>query len=376
MPFALDPGMREGIRQPKFADRFFRIDFDASPMPVLCLFPIPEPLSLSEARIEICGLDCQRRSIRWELTRSLPRVRLEAPLICQIFNWSQTVVWEGIRLVDFLDHFKLDAPDDGFYAVYSRDGIYFERLTRPEARDPGVLLATGLNGEPLPEPHGGPIRLVVPFLQGYMSVKWVGAIRAFAQDPIGIKRLLAQSATAELNEEWKKRYGIVPPPTAPAAPPVPALPKGAAPPPAPEFSPVTAGFGEEAPRAAAASGVLREIIAIVRPQKHAATREALEAAGVFSYTTVVALGRSRQRGLRFKSPAASAAPNESDVAIRFLPKRYFSIVVAEDRVEAAIEAIVRTNRTGKGVYGDGKIFVLGVEGAIRISSDERGVEAV
>jgi nitrogen regulatory protein PII len=117
-------------------------------------------------------------------------------------------------------------------------------------------------------------------------------------------------------------------------------------------------------------GVLREITAIVRPSRRLATRQALEAAGIVSYTTYGVLGRSRQRGLKLKSSPGSA--ESAEVAIKFLPKQLFSIVVEESQVKAAVNAIIKANRTGKGQYGDGKIFVLETEQAIRISTDERG----
>lgn len=116
----------------------------------------------------------------------------------------------GIRLVDLLDSFKIDTHPDGYFAFYSRDRVFFEGLSRDEARDPRVLLAYGLNGSPLPEVHGGPLRLVVPFLQGYKSVKWVHTIHAFRHDPVGIKRLLAQSPTGQLNDKWRGQFQIVP----------------------------------------------------------------------------------------------------------------------------------------------------------------------
>lgn len=199
---------REGIRPPKFAKQFARIDFDSEPLPVLCLFPIPDPVPLQAYEIGVCGLDGRPRRIPWTELVSLPRVRMRVPIICQIFNWSEVVEWEGVRLADFLDHAGLDTDSDGHFAIYSRDGHYFETLTRIEARDARVLLAYGLNGYPMPEPHGAPVRLVVPFLQGYKSVKWVRSIRAFRADPQGIKRLRGQSRDAQLSEEWRKRFGI------------------------------------------------------------------------------------------------------------------------------------------------------------------------
>jgi DMSO/TMAO reductase YedYZ molybdopterin-dependent catalytic subunit len=205
------PIEREGARYPKFADKFALLDFGMSPMPAISLYPIPERISLSSYVIDFVGLDCAPNPVRWSDLSHLPRVTENHPLICQIFNWVEEVEWEAVRLVDVLDHIGLETHPEGYLAMYSRDGTYFEGLSMAEARDPRVLLATGLNGQPLPEEYGGPVRLVVPFLQGYKSVKWLGAVRAFRHDPIGIKRLLAQSKTARLAPPWRERFGIVPP---------------------------------------------------------------------------------------------------------------------------------------------------------------------
>ena len=199
---------REGIKPPKFADQFARIDFEAEPLPVLCLYPIPEPIILESLKLSVCGLDAIPEFISWPELGDLPRVRMRMPIICQIFNWSEVVEWEGIRLADFLEKVGLDTGREGYYAFYSRDGHYFETLSRDEARDPRTLLAFGMNNVPLSLEYGAPLRLVVPFLQGYKSVKWVRAIRAFGRDPVGIKRLRGQSPGAQLSEEWRKRYGI------------------------------------------------------------------------------------------------------------------------------------------------------------------------
>jgi nitrogen regulatory protein P-II 1 len=367
--------MREGVIPPKFADKFFRIDFEAAPLPILCLYPIPPSLPLEEVTLDLCGLEQHPRLISWSMLQELPRVRLKMPLICQIFNWSEEVEWEGIRLVDLLDLFKIDTHPDGYFAFYSRDRVFFEGLSRDEARDPRVLLAYGLNGAPLPDVHGGPLRLVVPFLQGYKSVKWVHTIHAFRHDPVGIKRLLGQSPTGQLNDKWRGEYQIVPPEGKAGDPPpvrseIAPLPIVQAAISAPE--PPVEGEIESAPKKKPSpqQTTMKEVIALVRPGKQMATRQTLEAAGIYSYTTAPVLGRSRQRGLKFESEEKEA------VAIKFLPKQYFSIIVEASRLPAVIAALMKANRTGKGAYGDGKIFVVDIDDAVRISSGERGGEAI
>jgi DMSO/TMAO reductase YedYZ molybdopterin-dependent catalytic subunit len=199
---------REAIRPPKFADKFALLDFAAPLMPAISLYPVPGAIELESLTLDLCGMDCKRRHVRWEELREVPRVTMIAPLICQIFNWSEVVEWGGVRFVDVLEHLGLTIEDDEYVGFYSRDGVYFEALPANLALDPRVLLATSVNGQPLPKEHGGPLRLVVPFLQGYKSVKWLGAIRITKHDPIGIKRLLGQSKTGHLGLAWRTTYGI------------------------------------------------------------------------------------------------------------------------------------------------------------------------
>jgi len=367
--------MREGITPPKFVDKFFWADFDATPMPVLSLYPPPPPLKLEALRLDVCGLEDQPRLISWAILNDLPRVKLKVPLICQIFNWSEKVVWEGIRLVDLLSFLRIDTHPEGYFSFYSRDRVFFEGLSRDEARDPRVLLATHLNGTPLPEAHGGPLRLVVPFLQGYKSVKWVGTIRAFRHDPVGSKRLLGQSPSGQLNDKWREKYQITPPAGKAGDPPL--FPAKVKPErtsdiaPSVLLQPVKGEFDSDVKGGTeTVKAVLKEVIAVLRPNRHQITRQALEAAGITSYTTYTALGRSHQRGLRFQSD------KKEGVAIKFLPKQFFSIVIPETRLSAAIAVIMKANRTGKGSVGDGRIFVCDIEEAIRISTDERGGEAI
>jgi DMSO/TMAO reductase YedYZ molybdopterin-dependent catalytic subunit len=116
-----------------------------------------------------------------------------------------------VRLCDFLDYVQLEGGHDDYLAFHSRDGSYFETLPVHMARDPRAMLVTTLNGQPLPQEYGGPLRLFVPFLQGYKSVKWLGGIRVLKHDPVGIKRLLGQSKTGRLGKGWRDLYGIVQP---------------------------------------------------------------------------------------------------------------------------------------------------------------------
>jgi DMSO/TMAO reductase YedYZ molybdopterin-dependent catalytic subunit len=201
--------IREGINYPKFKDQFALMDFEANPLPVLSLFSPPPATPLEAWRLLATDLEGRRRTLSGPQLATLPRVREKAPLVCQIFNWAEEPQVEGVRLADALEALGVDVPEGGYFAFYSADGLYFEGLPREMARDPRVLLVFGLNGEPLPHQYGGPIRLWVPFLQGYKSVKWVHLVRAFRRDPIGIKRLLGQSKTAILGANGQEKASIV-----------------------------------------------------------------------------------------------------------------------------------------------------------------------
>ncbi|MBI3995781.1 MAG: P-II family nitrogen regulator [Nitrospirae bacterium] len=114
---------------------------------------------------------------------------------------------------------------------------------------------------------------------------------------------------------------------------------------------------------------MREIIAIIRPNQAPATKIELEKAGIHSYTTVRALGRSRQGGLRYRRRWLRRSAD-----IRFLPKRLFWIVVEDQQYSAALEALLRANRTGR--IGDGKIVVLPVREGYTLRTGERDKEPI
>lgn len=209
---------RAGIRPPKFADKFAEIDFDADPMPAISMFVPPPSRDLAYARIALRGEDLKTRVVGFGDLLQLPAAGITADLVCQIFNWHESVTWNGFLVGDLLDAFDVDVSETGYLVFRSADGQYFEGLSVDDARDARVLLAYGMNGGPLPHRFGGPLRLVVPFLQGYKSVKWVERIEAYPRDPVGIKRLLGQSKTARLGQAWLDRLAIVPPTGCPSDP--------------------------------------------------------------------------------------------------------------------------------------------------------------
>lgn len=122
---------------------------------------------------------------------------------------------------------------------------------------------------------------------------------------------------------------------------------------------------------------MKEIIAIIRRQKLKATKDALASAGFTSLHFCDVEGRGRERGLRYSSHEkgeVSEPRRDSEVGMRYLPKKMLSLVAEDKDVSRVVHVIMKNNRTGS--IGDGKVFVLPVENALRIRTGEAGKEAL
>ena len=128
---------REGINYPKFKDQFAVMDFDAEPLPVLSLYPMPPQKSLAEWKCAMTDTAGVTRTVTLEDLQALPHVRERTPLVCQIFNWSEKPEVTGVRLPLVLEAMGIDAPSRGYFVFYSEDGMYFETL-RKIRREPAA----------------------------------------------------------------------------------------------------------------------------------------------------------------------------------------------------------------------------------------------
>lgn len=113
--------------------------------------------------------------------------------------------------------------------------------------------------------------------------------------------------------------------------------------------------------------LMKKIEAIIKPYKLDDVREALSEVGISGVTVSEVKGFGRQKG-------HSETYRGAEYKIDFLPKLKLEIAVSDALVERCIEIIAQTARTGK--IGDGKIFVIDLESAIRIRTGERDDEAV
>ena len=112
---------------------------------------------------------------------------------------------------------------------------------------------------------------------------------------------------------------------------------------------------------------MKKIEAIIKPFKLDEVKEALQEVGLQGITVTEAKGFGRQKG-------HAELYRGAEYIVDFLPKVKIEIVIAEDKLEAATKAILSTAKTGK--IGDGKIFVLPIDQAFRIRTDETGERAV
>ncbi|MEI2725565.1 MAG: P-II family nitrogen regulator [Verrucomicrobiota bacterium] len=112
---------------------------------------------------------------------------------------------------------------------------------------------------------------------------------------------------------------------------------------------------------------MKKIEAIIKPFKLTEVKDALSEIGVTGMTVTEVKGFGRQKG-------HTEIYRGSEYTVDFLPKVKLDIVLPDAQVQAAIEVITKAAHTGK--IGDGKIFVLPVETAVRIRTDEQGDAAV
>lgn len=115
------------------------------------------------------------------------------------------------------------------------------------------------------------------------------------------------------------------------------------------------------------ASVMKKIEAIIKPFKLDDVKEALQDMGLEGLTVTEVRGFGRQKG-------HTELYRGAEYVVDFLPKVKLEIVVADDRVDATIDTIVRVAQTGR--IGDGKIFVSPIEDVIRIRTGERGPNAL
>ena len=112
---------------------------------------------------------------------------------------------------------------------------------------------------------------------------------------------------------------------------------------------------------------MKKIEAIIKPFKLDEVKEALQEVGLQGITVTEAKGFGRQKG-------HTELYRGAEYVVDFLPKVKIAVVLVDELVEKAIEAIQNAARTGR--IGDGKIFISNIEEAVRIRTGESGMDAI
>ena len=112
---------------------------------------------------------------------------------------------------------------------------------------------------------------------------------------------------------------------------------------------------------------MKKVEAIIKPFKLDEVKEALQQIGVQGLTVTEVKGFGRQKG-------HTELYRGAEYVVDFLPKIKLEIVLTDEMVDKAVEAIIEAANTGR--IGDGKIFVLPLDESIRIRTGERGKDAV
>ncbi len=112
---------------------------------------------------------------------------------------------------------------------------------------------------------------------------------------------------------------------------------------------------------------MKKIEAVIKPFKLDEVKEALHEVGLQGITVVEAKGFGRQKG-------HTELYRGAEYVVDFLPKVKIEVVCEDSMVERAVEAITNAARTGR--IGDGKIFIIPVDDAVRIRTGERGDDAI
>jgi DMSO/TMAO reductase YedYZ molybdopterin-dependent catalytic subunit len=149
-----------------------------------------DDVDVASWKLQVHGLASQHGPLMLALDaiKKLPRAEMVTELKC-IEGWSVLVEWTGVRFTNFMkayppqtiggDTFSFDHPEDlpPYVSMETPGGEYYVGLDMESALHPQTLLCYEMNGSPLTQEHGAPLRLVIPVKYGVKNLKRIGRIR-------------------------------------------------------------------------------------------------------------------------------------------------------------------------------------------------------
>ncbi len=147
----------------------------------------------------------EEQVLRWADLMALPQQTFTADFHC-VTRWSKlNVTWTGVRIVDLLAGIGL-APQATAVMQHCYGG-YTTNLSLDEFLRPENYIVHTLEGQPLPQDHGGPVRSLIPHLYAWKSAKWLNGLEFLAQDQPGFWE---RNGYHMRGEPWaEERYGSV-----------------------------------------------------------------------------------------------------------------------------------------------------------------------
>ena len=159
---------------------------------VAATMPVFDPATW---RLRIGGLVEQPQELTYDQLRALPQASQVSVFHC-VTGWTvDGVHWRGVRFKDLLAQAK-PLASAGALEFVSAEKPYFDFLTLDQAMLPDVLLAWEMDGKPLLQEHGAPVRVVIPDMYGYKNVKWVEEINLVPRAGNGYWELLGYDRDA------------------------------------------------------------------------------------------------------------------------------------------------------------------------------------
>lgn len=125
--------------------------------------------------LQLTSADGQKGELNLDAIRRLPKVEQTTEFKC-IEGWSSIVHWAGARFGDFTAAFAPGSEKAAYVAMATPDRGYFVGIDRASTLHPQTLLAYEMNGQPLTDEHGAPLRLVIPVKYGIKNIKRIGSI--------------------------------------------------------------------------------------------------------------------------------------------------------------------------------------------------------
>lgn len=141
-----------------------------------------DQIDLQEWRMRVVLSDSQTLLLTLEDLQKLPKTEITFDFKC-IEGWSQVTNWGGVKFSDFAAHFHLEkAVSLAYVGLQTPDKKYYVGIDMPSAMHPQTLLCYEMNGKPLPDEQGAPLRLIIPTKYGIKSIKRIGQM-FFSNEP-------------------------------------------------------------------------------------------------------------------------------------------------------------------------------------------------